>query len=126
MQNFEIKNINKYGLTLKNIPRLKVNRELVNKENGFWRNKAIKAWCMSKSIGPYYDSTDYWLGVYDKPKANGEANIEVNFSTSDGMCGYEFERFFDPSEIITEDDYKIQYLFIKRMNELIEKGVFIK
>ena len=44
---FTIENINRYGLTLKNIPTLEVNRSLINKEQGFWRNDVVKAWCIS-------------------------------------------------------------------------------
>lgn len=120
----KIIDINKYALTLHNIPKLKVNRDLVNKENGFWRNDVINAWCLSDCIGPYYDETEYWLGIYDKLKKNGEDKIKVQFNTYGGMCGYEFKKFFNPAEIENDDDYKIQYMFIEKMNELIEKGVF--
>ena len=119
-----IVNINKYKLTFPKIKKLKVDRTKLNEDNGFWRNDVIKAWCISGSVGPYYDSTSYWLGVYDKPKKNGEVKIAVSFDCYSDMCSYDFKRFFNPEEIETEDDYIIQYKFIERMNELIEKGVF--
>ena len=122
----EIVNINKYGLTLDNIKKLKVNRELVNEENGFWRNEAIKGWCLSGSVGideyPICDATEYWLGVYDKPEEGKE--IDCYFSAYSGMCDYTFDKFFDKKDIDHREDYVIQYRFINLMNNLIEKGVF--
>ena len=124
----EIVDINKYGLTLKNIKDLKVNRELVNEENGFWRNEAIKGWCLSGAVGvddyPICDATEYWLGVYDKPKKDGSVKVECNFSCWSGMGTYKFDKFFDEKDIENRDEYAIQYRFIARMNDLIEKGVF--
>lgn len=124
-----IENINVHGLTLKNIKKLLVNRDLVNKDSGFWRNNVVKAWCISGQCGidsyPICDADEYWLGVYDKSNKDGSAKIDVHFSAFSGMCSYTFDKFFDPAEIETEDDYKIQTMFIKRMNDLIDKGVFI-
>ena len=124
-ESFEIKNINKYNLTPTNIKKLKVNRDLLNEENGFWRNNVINAWCISEEIGVDYDSTEYWLGVYDKPNADGSTKIKLSFTVYGGMCGYEFKKFFNPAEIEHESDYIIQYEFIKKMNELIDKGIFL-
>lgn len=126
---FTIENINRYGLTLKNIPTLEVNRSLVNEAQGFWRNDVVKAWCISGMCGvddyPICDANEYWLGVYDKPKKNGKPKIGVFFSSYSGMCSYTFDKFFDPAEIETKDDYDIQYQFIQRMNRLIDEGVFV-
>ena len=125
----EIVDINKYNLSPKNIPLLKVNRDLVNQENGFWRNDAIQGWCLSGSVGvdkyPVCDATEYWLGVYDKPKKNGDVKIKYDFSCYSGMATYKFDKFFDEKDIENRDQYAIQYRFITKMNELIEKGVFI-
>ena len=124
----KIVDINKYKLTLKNIKQLKVNRDLVNKENGFWRNEAIQGWCISGSVGvdeyPICDATEYWLGVFDKPKKDGSVKVDCHFTCWSGMGGYTFDKFFDKKDIENRDQYAIQYRFISRMNELIEKGVF--
>ena len=124
-----IEDINVHGLTLKNIPTLEVNRKFLNKEHHFWYNTVVKAWCLSGQCGvdsyPICDANEYWLGVYDKPKKNNGVKIAVHFTCFSGMCGYTFDKFFDPKEIENEDDYKIQTMFIKRMNELIDEGVFI-
>lgn len=89
----------------------------------------VKAWCISGQCGvdryPICDASEYWLGIYDKPNKNGSVKIEVHFNCFSGMCSYKFDNFFDPAEIETEDDYKIQTMFMKRMNDLIDKGVFI-
>ena len=101
----------------------------MNKKSGFWYNTVVKAWCISGQCGvdeyPICDADEYWLGVYDKPKKNGKAKIAVHFSCYSGMCSYTFDKFFDPSEIETEDDYNIQRMFITEMNRLIDLGVFI-
>ena len=119
-------NINKYNLTPKNILKLKVNKDLVNEENGFWRNNAINAWCISDYCGNknLCDESEYWLGIYDELTKQGKDKIKLDFSCHGGMCSYNFKKFFNPEEIENEDDYKIQYMFIEKMNELIEKGVF--
>ena len=120
----KIKDINTHGLTLKNISKLIPNRSLIGKETGFWRNNGINAWCISGSCGvdkyPVCDADEYWLGVYD----NEKRKVSCYFSAYSGMCSYTFDKFFNPAEIETEDDYKIQYMFIERMNKLIEQGVF--
>lgn len=125
---FKIKDINKYKLTLKNIKKLGVNRDLV-KAPDFWYNNVVHAWCISGSAGideyPICDNDEYWLGIYDEPKKDGSVKIECYFTSYGGMCGYEFDKFFDPAEIENDTDYKIQLMFIEKMNKLIEKGVFI-
>lgn len=121
--------INKYNLTPKNICKLEVNRKLINKENGFWYNNVIKAWCLSCSVGideyPVCDNYEYWLGIYDKPNKDKSAKIELTFSCWGGMGTWKFDKFFNFKEIENQDEYGIQYKFIEKMNELIEKGVFI-
>lgn len=124
----KIVDINKYKLTLKNIKQLKVNRDLVNEENGFWRNDVIRAWCISGSVGvdnyPICDATEYWLGVYDKPRKDGGVKVQCYFTCWSGMGRYTFDEFFDKKDIENRDQYAIQYRFITKMNELIEKKVF--
>lgn len=119
-----ILNINKYHLTPKDIKNLGVNRDRVNKESGFWYNAVIKAWCTSGGFGPNMDGTEFWLCVYDKPRKNGKAKIEFHFWVWSGMGEYIVDRFFDPADIEHEGDYRIQRMFIERVNELIDAGVF--
>lgn len=120
---FNIIDINRYGLTPKNIKELEVNRRLVNPEYGFWRNDVIQAWCISGGFGPSFDETEFWFGIYDKPRKNGKTKIDFYFSIWSGMGGYSVKKFFDKTEIEHESDYLIQKEFIETMNRLIDAGV---
>ena len=42
------------------------------------------------------------------------------------MCGYHFEKFFVPESIECENDLKIQELFLKRINWLLDEGILKK
>lgn len=123
-KNAVINDINVYGLTRKNIPTLIVNRALVNKDHGFWRNDVVKAWCISAEQGPYFDCDEYWLGVYDEDASAYAGKICCEFSSHGGMCDYKFNKFFQKEDIKNDMDYLIQYKFIDAMNRLIAEGVF--
>ena len=120
-----ILDINDYRLTPRKVKNLEVNRDLLNAEHGLWRNDVIHAWCLSGGFGPDFDSTEYWLGIYDKPRKNGKTKIDFHFWIWGGMGEYTVKRFFDPKEIEHEDDYRIQKMFIEQMNRLIAEGVLI-
>lgn len=47
----EAKVLNKYNLTLKTARKLEVGDESKICEPLFWRNNAVNAWCISRSIG---------------------------------------------------------------------------
>lgn len=122
------KQLNKYNLTMKQIKNLKIgNRELI-KEPLFWRNNAISAWCICASVGnaDFCDETSYWIGIYDEDAKAYKGKVRFNFSTYGGMCGYEFNTFFNPRTIETTDDLRIQKLFLEKINQLIDLGVLVR
>lgn len=41
------------------------------------------------------------------------------------MCGYVFEKFFDPSEMDNDLDFEIQEKFLEKINQLIDEGILI-
>lgn len=119
---------NKYNLT---IPQI---RKLVIKDRSqvcfplFWRNDVISAWCISGHAGSKADerfSTDneYWIGIYDEDSKAYKGKFRFEFSTYGGMCGYRFEKFFQPADIECENDLLIQERFLEKINELLDKGI---
>ncbi len=121
---------NIYNLTVPMIRQLQVDRSKVG-EPWFWRNNVISAWCLSGSTAKCaaddeFGTTDeYWLGVYDEDAKAYAGKIRVTFSAYGGMCGYNFKEFYNPKDIENELDLEIQEKFLKVMNDLIERGVFM-
>ena len=122
--------LNKYNLTPADIERLGVDRVLVNEAHGFWRNSIIKAWCLDESTSGHpgapskWSDMEYWLGIYDAPNPDGSVKIRLMFSAYEGVRSYRITEFFKADEINTPEEYEIQRLFIKKINQLIEQGVF--
>lgn len=114
---------NKYNLTISKIRQLQVaDRSKVNRPM-FWRNNVVNAWCISDSVGPDYDATEYWIGIYDEDAKEYAGQFKFNFATYGGMCGYDFEEFFKKRDIEHESDFVIQEKFLKKINELIDAGI---
>lgn len=118
----EAQKLNKYNLTM---PLLRKNLYVKNEEgikkNPFWRNDVIQAWCVSG--GTIGEENEYWLGIYDKDAETYAGKIRIHFTTYDGMCSYDFDRFFTKGSVENRFDFDIQKQFILRINRLIEDGV---
>lgn len=126
MRKFNITVLNKYNLSVSDIPRLKVINEDKLSEPLFWRNNIINAWCISKSIGSnadkqYCTDNEIWLGIYDKPYYGHRVHFHV--SAYGGMCKYSFDRFYDPSEIETEMDFKTHEECLRILNKLLDDKI---
>lgn len=126
----EYKNLNKYGLTPKTIQNLIPNRDKIQKKP-FWRNNAISAWCLSDNTSHHADDIvyskydEYWLGVYDiDSEYDIDGEVEFNLFSYGGMCYYHPSEFLKSDEIENKDDLEIQVKFLKRINQLIDNGVF--
>lgn len=115
--------INKYNVNRKMLSKLKVNDRSKICAPTFWRNDGIKAWCISGSVGPDFDCDDFWLGVYDEDSGRHKNKVKVDFSSYGGMCGYSFNKFYDPKEIENEYDFCIQEMFLKCLNTLLDEGI---
>lgn len=121
---------NIYGLTVPLIRQLQVDRSKITGEP-FWRNNVISAWCLSGTTAQCaaddeFGTTDeYWLGVYDEDAKVYAGKIRVTFSAYGGICEYIFKEFYNPKDIENELDLRIQEQFLKVMNDLIERGVFM-
>lgn len=121
---------NIYGLTIPIIRQLRVDRSKITGEP-FWRNNVINAWCLSGSTAKcaaddeFCATDEYWLGVYDEDAKFYAGKIRVNFSAYGGICSYVFKEFYNPKDIENELDLRIQEQFLRVMNDLIERGVFM-
>ena len=121
----EYKNLNKYGLTPRTIRNLIPNKDKIQ-EKPFWRNNVMSVWCLTDNtihhsedvIYGVYD--EYWLGVYDE-----DGKVEFHLYSYGGMCKYHPSEFLKPNEIENKDDLDIQVKFLKRINQLIDDGVFL-
>lgn len=125
----EYENLNKYGLTPTTIRNLIPNRGKIQKRP-FWRNNAISAWCLSGNTihsakdDRYGTYDEYWLGVYDEDAKSYAGKVRFHLSSYGGMCGYNISGFLKSDEIENKDDLEIQVKFLKRINQLIDDGVF--
>lgn len=119
---------NKFNLTLNEIKRLEViNRHLLKKPL-FWRNDVVHAWCISGNTAKNNDDhkfgcySDFWLGIHDEDsKMRGK--LKFNIYAYGGIMGYSFDNFFDENEIEDEHDLKVQEIFLKAINNLIDKRI---
>lgn len=121
--------INKYNLVPKDIQRAIILKPEKIKENPFWRNNAINAYCLSENtaknnrdheFGTY---NEYWIGFYDEDAKSYAGKIRLSCSSYGGMCSYKFKKFFDPKEIECEIDLEIQEKLLAKMNWLIDEGI---
>jgi len=112
---------NKYKLKISDIKKLKVNDWSKVCEPLFWKNTVVNAWCWSHVIEHgQYETNSCWLGIYDNGK------IKISFTSYDGMCGYDFKKFFDYTDIEIEDDLLIQEIFLDKINYLLDNKILCK
>ena len=104
---------NKYNLSRADLTRLKVHSREHSCSALFYRNEAIKAWVIAKTIR----SNSYMIILYDT------TDVQVKFNSHFDMCNYNFTQFFDYTEIEILDDLEIQESALSTLNELLDKGV---
>lgn len=119
---------NKYNLTIKQLNKYKVADRTHVGLPFFWRNNIIQAWCISGSAGTDKDrqfGTDdgFWIGIYDEDAKAYAGKFRFYFTSYGGMCGYEFNQFFDEKDINCENDMRIQEMFLEKINMLIDCGI---
>lgn len=117
---------NKYNLEPKDVTNaIVIDRERL-KQEPFWRNDEVQAYCLFERVGKgYYGSSmsDYWIGFYDEDAKSYAGKIRLTCSCFEGMCSYNFKRFFDYSEIEYEIDLELQEKLLSRINWLIDEGI---
>ena len=119
---------NKYNLKPKDINKLVILDRTQLKEPMFWRNNVIDAWCISKSIGSAKDKrfcTDnsVWIGIYDEDAKAYKNKVRYSCDCYGGMCSYQFDKFFDPSDIENDNDFASQVFLLETINNLIDLGI---
>lgn len=123
-RNLEI--TNKYRLTPKSLRKYVVGDRTEVCEPLFWRNNVINAWCISRQIGGDISGDSFWIGIYDEDAPEYKGKFRFYFTSWGDMCSYEFDKFFEPSEIEYEQDLRIQEAFIQAINMLIDKGIIVR
>lgn len=121
---------NKYKSSFSDIKKLKINDRSKICKPLFWRNNAIKAWCISENTiktpndNKYCSYNDYWIGIYDED-TKIKTKFKVYCSSFGGMCNYKFKNFFDYNEIENELDLEIQEKLLTKINYLIDEEILI-
>ena len=129
---------NKYHLNTKKVKNLKIlNREKL-KDFGFWYNSVVCGWCYSFEIGDETSCADnsFWLCVYDDRIINvygskreinkqlgKEGTVDFHFCVYGSSVCWDIQKFYNPRDIENENDLKIQEIFIKKINELIDENI---
>ena len=115
---------NKYNLTPKNINKLKI-LDWSRLQKKTWYNQAMKDtgewYCHLEGVGKGYygDSmSDFWIGFNKK-----NDKIDCWFDCMEGMCSYNFEKFYDINAIENKYDMEIQVKAIKWLNQMIDDGI---
>lgn len=117
---------NKYNLKPKDIQNMIIlDRERLH-QKPFWRNDVISAWCLSGGCGKgYYGDyiNSYWIGFYDEDAKSYAGKIRLSCSSYEGMCNYNFKKFFDYKEIGNEIDLELQEKLLKTINWLLDENI---
>ena len=114
---------NKYNLTPKSIKKLKIlDWEQLKKET--WYNKAMLSgswWCHiegSSNNKNYEFEDEFWIGFNEKNN-----KIDCKFSSYGGMCNYNFDQFYNLSDIEDCYDMNVQVNAIKWLNRMIDENI---
>ena len=112
---------NKYNLKPKDIENAEVLDRGRLKEEPFWRNDVVKAWCLSEWVGDEEDrmfnsENEYTICFYD----SGEIKL---FCTCMGLFTYNFKTFFDPGKMESINDLILQEKLLNRLNWLIDERI---
>lgn len=112
---------NKYGLLFSDLKYMYLKDRTKVTKPRFWRNDIINAWCISAASGDDIFGDEFWLGIYDKPYRN--RLVRAYFTSYGGMCGYQFTKFYDPSEIENKYDLQIQEKALAILNALLDDQI---
>lgn len=116
---------NKYNLTPAKLRKLVV-KDWVGLKKNTWHNKAMLSgswWChLEGSQEPdntkYCDEDEFWIGFNEV-----DNKIRFWFSSYEGMCGYEFKKFYDFKEIENKFDLNVQVNAIRWLTKMIDEKI---
>lgn len=116
---------NKYNLKPKDIEKMRIVKPEALKQEPFWRNNVVQAYCLSggsgKGLYGWIDS--YWIGFYDDNAKSYAGKIRLSCSSYEDMCSYNFKNFFDCDEIENEVDLELQEKLLEQINWLLDEGI---
>ena len=113
---------NKYNLTPKNIKTVKV-LDWDRLKEYTWQNTAMNSpcWChlegCQKKGQRFNDEIEFWIGFYENGK------VGCHFTTYDGICSYNFTKFYSKKSIKTSYHMQMQVNTIKYLNMLIDEKI---
>jgi hypothetical protein len=118
---------NKYGFTPKNIKKVKV-LDWKKLKQHTWFNQAMtktgRWWCHLEGCNPegkrYSDSDEFWIGFSE------EGKVDCHFTAYEGMCSYNFDKFYDINEIENKYDMQVQANAIRYLNMLVDEEIISK
>lgn len=117
---------NKYNLKPKDIENAVILDYNRLHQSPFWRNDVVQAWCLTGGSGKgFYDDwlDAYWIGFYDNDEKEYAGKIRFYCTTYEDMCSYNFNSFFDYTEIEHEVDLELQEKLLERINWLIDEKI---
>lgn len=114
---------NKYNLTPKSIKKLKI-LDWGKLKSKTWFNHAMLSgtwWCHLEGCndkGPYNSEVEFWIGF-------NEDNNQINcsFTSFDGMCKYNFTKFYSSKSITNKFYMQMQVNTIRWLNMMIDEGI---
>ena len=78
---------------------------------------------MDKLLSNIKDDNSFWIGIYDEDAKSYAGKFRFYFTSYGGMCGYEFNQFFNEKDIDCENDLRVQEMFLEKINMLIDSGI---
>lgn len=118
---------NKYRLTMRTVNKLKAGDRALLAPPLFERDENSQAWVIRGEVGkdcPGSEST-FVLSVFDEDARANAGKVRVEFRTYGGSVVYRFHEFFDPNDIVCDDDLQIQELFLSCVNSLLDSGALV-
>lgn len=117
---------NKYNLKPKDIEKAVILDYDRLHQSPFWRNDVVQAWCLTGGSGKGYYG--YWMDeylvcFYDVDAKAYAGKIRLSCSAIEDMCNYNFERFYDYTEIDNEVDLELQEKLLERINWMIDEKI---
>lgn len=115
---------NKYNLRPADINRLVV-KDWDTIKKKCWLNKAKARdgewYCHLEGCHtpgkPYNEEDEFWIGFCT------DGRVGYHFTSYEGMCGYNFNNFYDMAEIENKFDFQVQVNAMRWLNELLDSGV---
>lgn len=117
---------NKYSLKPKDIENAVIIDYDRLHQDPFWWNNVVQAWCLTDGSGKgFYGGwwNSYWIGFYDSDDKSYAGKIRLSCTSYEDMCNYNFNSFFDYSEIKNEVDLELQGKVLNKINWLIDEGI---